>query len=79
MRSEAEEDAVRLMRLVREALPARMAFVILLIDDLGNGVIGSEVMATLPPDAFAPILRRWLERYDAGEIAGEEKTGDFDA
>jgi len=61
----AEENAKLLGKLV-ETLPADVDLAMFLICDDGDKY-QSVLVATLSPAAFAPVLRGWLERYDAGE------------
>jgi len=48
------------------SLPEGISMVVFLSAEQGDD-IETIVLATLPPDRFAPVVRRWLERYDAGE------------
>ena len=59
-------DLEALMAELGEHLPEGLAFVAFLSVDTGDA-FHTRVVANAPPQLFAPIVRAWLERYDAGE------------
>jgi hypothetical protein len=64
-----QEAADRLAEMVdglTEKLPAGLGFVVFLVADVGDH-FEAILAASIPPEDFAPVLRRWLARYDAGE------------
>ena len=71
MTSASKFDGAALADRVQELacdLPDGASLVIFMIIDMGGGSFASTVAATRPPNEFAPVVRRWLERYDAGEL-----------
>lgn len=67
----AEAMARRVAEMAKE-LPTGIGLLIFMIADMGSHY-ETRVVASMRPDDFAPVVRRWLERYDAGE-ATEFKT-----
>ena len=66
-----EEGAARLADLfgqMVDQLPDEMGIVVFLIADDGEQ-FQATVSSSLPPEAFAPVVRRWLERFEAGKAA----------
>jgi hypothetical protein len=64
-----KEGAELLASLVGDAarvMPEGCAMLIFLMADMDDH-FETTVAATCQPDQFAPVIRRWLERYDAGE------------
>ena len=60
------EDFARHLAELKMSLPPGGEMVVFVIMDMGeNWETG--LVATLPPAAFAPVLRDWLARYDAGD------------
>jgi hypothetical protein len=68
----SEKDAAKVAGVVRsiyEELPDGVELVVFVLTDIGPA-FEAVVAASISPDAFAPVIRRWLERYDAGEAGG---------
>jgi hypothetical protein len=63
------EDFALKLAAMKAALPPGGEMVVFLIMDVGAN-FESGLLATLPPAVFAPVIRGWLERYDAGEATG---------
>jgi len=56
---------------LKATLPEGGEMVVFVILDMGSNY-ESGLIATLPPAVFAPVLRDWLKRYDAGEATPEQ-------
>ena len=65
----APEDVAQAIIDLGERLPNGVHLVAFLIVDMGPQ-FESVVTATLNPAEFAPVLRTWLKRFDAGEANG---------
>jgi hypothetical protein len=64
-----------------DMVPDGTALLVFLMADMGSH-FETTVAATCAPDQFAPVIRRWLERYDAGELmatSGLRASGTPDA
>jgi hypothetical protein len=67
---DARPDALAgLMGSLHEQLPDGVECVVFLIADTGPA-FEAVCAASTSPEVFAPVLRRWLERYDAGDAGG---------
>ena len=67
-----EKGAARLAALTKQMvdlLPDGVGMVMFMIHNDDDG-FRSTVASSVGPDVFAPVLRLWLERYDAGEAGG---------
>jgi hypothetical protein len=60
------EELARMVGKLGETIPEGCALLIFLMADMETH-FETTVAATCSPDQFAPVLRRWLERYDAGD------------
>lgn len=60
------ETLAKMVGGLAEQVPDGCGLLIFLMADMGDH-FETTVAATLSPHLFAPVLRRWLERYDAGE------------
>ena len=69
-KDDAEALAAKLGEIVR-ALPEGLILVNFMIADLGSHY-ETVVVANGSAEDFAPVIRRWLERYDAGEAVGHD-------
>jgi hypothetical protein len=54
---------------ITEQLPDGVECVIFLLTDVGPA-FEAVCASSTTPDVFAPVLRRWLERFDAGDAGG---------
>ena len=76
-----KEGAAKLAGMVgalSSEIPEGCALLIFLMADMDTH-FETTVAATCSPDQFAPIIRRWLERYDAGETMATEGMRSPDA
>jgi hypothetical protein len=67
----AETLAEALGKLAKR-LPKDFGFVFFLVADVGDNY-RAVVTSTMDPEAFAPIMREWLERYDRNECEPSRK------
>lgn len=67
--AEIGEKLARITAQITDELPEGVECVVFLIADVGL-VFEAVCASSTTPDAFAPVIRRWLERYDAGEAPG---------
>jgi hypothetical protein len=66
--SKAQHAAEEMAESLMSARPPGIDYVIFVIADAGDQ-FETVLTASLLPSTFAPILRTWLARYDAGDAA----------
>jgi hypothetical protein len=66
-KANAEAMARRMAAVVAD-LPEGMGLVAVLFT-IGDKTFDAALLGNTKPQQFAPVLRRWLERYDRGEAA----------
>jgi hypothetical protein len=61
------EHAALLVEAIAQRMPPGVHLVLFMITDEGQQFFAA-LAATMPPEEFAPIIRDWLAKYDAGEV-----------
>jgi len=64
-------ELARQIAAMKASLPPGAEIVVFVILDQGSNYESGVVASTLP-SVFAPVLRDWLKRYDAGEATPEQ-------